>query len=402
VKRRNLAIGVTIAIVAVAFVGWSQGPSKDSVSMLVVQTVVTSMVAAAIGWWIVGLTRGRRIVVQIVGIALVASLTTVAGVFAAVWAMFLSGHDLQVISMVLAASTTVAVVGAMVMARSLAQSALDVSALARQLTGPTAFDPPTSLASTEFRQLANELSVVSNELEVSRQRERALDAARRELVTWVSHDLRSPIASIRAMAEALEDGVVDDATTMRRYFRNIHHESERLGGLVDDLFELNRINSGTYRFDGTTVPLDELLGDVIERAAASAAARGIDVVNASAEMSSAMVPATDLQRVLHNVLDNAIRHTPAGGTVMMDVAVVDGTAEISISDECGGIPEADLPRVFEVAFRSDASRQRDHGGGGLGLAIAKGLLDHHHGSIDVANQTGGCRFVLRLPVEEHR
>jgi signal transduction histidine kinase len=400
VKTRTAALAITAAIAAAAVAMWAQGPAEHSVSMLVMQTIVTSMVAAAMGWWIVGLTRGRRLVVQVVAIALVASLTTVAGVFVAVWAMFLSGHDLVVVSMVLAASATVAVIGAVAMARRFAHSASEVSALARLLTSPEPFDIPKSLASVEFRNVAEELARVSGELDQSRQREQSLDSARRELVTWVSHDLRSPIASIRAMAEALEDGVVDDDVTMMRYYRNIHLESERLGSLVDDLFELNRINSGSHRPDGVMAPLDELLADVIERSAASAATRGIDVVSAAGELPSTLVPATDIQRVLHNVLDNAIRHTPAGGTVMLDAETSPGWIAIGISDECGGIPESDLGRVFEVAFRSDAARQRDHGGGGLGLAIAQGLLHAHSGSIDVANRPGGCRFVLHLPLQE--
>jgi signal transduction histidine kinase len=399
-KSQNNAATATAVIGAAAIALWCQGPAEHSVSMLVVQTAVTSMLAAAIGWWIVGLTHGRRLVVQVVAIALVASLTTVAGVFVAVWAMFLSGHDLVVVSMVLGASSTVAVLAAVVMARRFERSATQVSALARQLTSTEPFNAPQSLASAEFRHVAEDLAKVSSELDQSRQREQALDRARRELVTWVSHDLRSPIASIRAMAEALEDGVVDDDVTMMRYYRNIHHESERLGSLVDDLFELNRINSGSHRFDGIMAPLDELIADVIERAAASAATRGIDVVSAAGELPSTLVPATDIQRVLHNVLDNAIRHTPAGGTVMLDATVTDGAIALGISDECGGIPESDLGRVFEVAFRSDAARQRDHGGGGLGLAIAQGLLHAHDGSIDVANRPGGCRFVLHLPLQE--
>ena len=106
----------------------------------------------------------------------------------------------------------------------------------------------------------------------------------------------------------------------------------------------------------------------------------------------------ELRRALHNLLDNAIRHTPPGGTVVIE-ALADGDgARCSVVDECGGIPESDLTRVFDVAFRGDQARAKDEGGGGLGLAIAKGLVEAHQGSIEVANESPGCRFTVRLPM----
>jgi signal transduction histidine kinase len=239
---------------------------------------------------------------------------------------------------------------------------------------------------------------VSQRLEASREREHSLEASRRELVAWVSHDLRSPIAAVRAMAEALEDGVVDDSESVARYHRAIRHETERLSQLVDDLFELSRITAGALAPDDTTLPFCQLIDNVLDSVSTAALSRGIDVVTRIDDTADALVPGAYLRRALQNVLDNAIRHTPVGGTVSIGWSTGNGVLCIDVSDECGGIPASDIPRVFDVAFRGDSARTRDHGGGGLGLAIARGLLDLHDGTIEVDNRERGCRFSLRLPV----
>jgi signal transduction histidine kinase len=275
--------------------------------------------------------------------------------------------------------------------------------LARQLADPAPTSSTDRAADTEeMRRMTAELHEVSQRLDASREREQSLEASRRELVAWVSHDLRSPIAAVRAMAEALEDGVVDDAESVARYHRAIRQETERLSQLVDDLFELSRLTAGALAPDDTTLPLCQLIDDVLESASTAALSRGIDVVAVIDEACDALVPASYLRRALHNVLDNAIRHTPVGGTVSVAWSTGDGVLCIDVSDECGGIPAADLPRVFDVAFRGDTARTRDRGGGGLGLAIARGLLDLHDGTIEVDNRDRGCRFSLRLPVSARR
>ncbi len=217
-------------------------------------------------------------------------------------------------------------------------------------------------------------------------------------MAWVSHDLRSPLATIRAVAEALDDGVVDDPETVGRYHHQIRRDAERLSVLVDDLFELSRINSGVACRDRQVVRLRELVGDVIVEARPHAEVKGITLVDEMSDLPAIPVSSQELRRALHNLIDNAIRHTPAGGTVVIETVVDSEGALLSVVDECGGIPEADLTRVFDVAFRGDAARAKDQRGGGLGLAIAKGLVEAHEGSIEVANQPHGCRFTVRLPV----
>ncbi|MGH3440308.1 MAG: sensor histidine kinase, partial [Sciscionella sp.] len=237
----------------------------------------------------------------------------------------------------------------------------------------------------------------------AREGERAAEAARRELVTWVSHDLRSPLAGIRAMAEALADGVVSAPSEVASYAARIGTESTRLTGMVDDLFELSKITSGTLRLTMSSVPLADVISDVIGAQAPVAKHKGIRLVADADDWPVVLGSDPELARIVRNLLSNAVRHTPADGTVAVGVGVEGHDAVLHVDDTCGGIPEPELPRVFEVAFRGTAARtpQPDAAqpaGAGLGLAIARGLVEAHHGRITVANHGPGCRFEVHIPL----
>ena len=198
---------------------------------------------------------------------------------------------------------------------------------------------------------------MAQRLDESRRRERDQESARRELIAWVSHDLRSPLAGIRAMAEAMEDGVVDDPATVQRYLRTIGEESQRLSRLVDDLFELARIHQGTLQLHPEEVALGDLVSDVVAGAAPGAEARGVRLVGEADGLPPILVErAPSWAGCCQNLLDNAIRHTPPGGMVAVRGARRPDGVLLSVVDECGGIPADDLVRVFEVAFRGDVAR----------------------------------------------
>jgi signal transduction histidine kinase len=199
------------------------------------------------------------------------------------------------------------------------------------------------------------------------------------------------------MVEALNDGVVSDEDTVHRYLRSIQSETDRLAGLVDDLFELSRIEGDALRLCPEPIAISELVSDTLASAQAVAAQRGIALRGtdgSTRQIASVSIP--EMNRVLRNLVDNAIRHSPAGGTVTVDVVGRPAAVQIVVSDQCGGIAESDLERVFELAYRADPPRASS-GGGGLGLAIAKGIVEAHHGRITVSNQDSGCRFVVELP-----
>src|SRR6202022_2422541 len=178
----------------------------------------------------------------------------------------------------------------------------------------------------------------------------ALESSRRELVAWVSHDLRTPLAGIRAMVEALEDGVVDDDETVARYHRTMRQEADRLSGLVDDLFELSRIQAGALGLDLERGALDELVPEAVPGASLAAARKGIDLDGRVGQPSPVVELSTpEMARVVRNLLDNAIRHTRPGGTIWIHAGLdhAGTAAEVSVRDACGGIPESDLDHVFE-------------------------------------------------------
>ena len=242
----------------------------------------------------------------------------------------------------------------------------------------------------------------------ARERERAAESARRELVTWISHDLRTPLAGIRAMSEALADGVVSDPAEAGEYARRIGKETERLAAMVDDLFQLSRITSGALRLSLAAVSLGEVVSEAVAAESARAVRKGVRLV-AEPDTSWPVVWGSDpeLARVVRNLVSNAVRYTPPDGTVVLAAGSDDGQAWLRVQDGCGGIPQPDLDRVFDVAFRGSVART-PHGpaedspdsGAGLGLAIARGLVEAHDGRIEASNYGLGCRFEVHLPLAE--
>ncbi|WP_214401881.1 sensor histidine kinase [Pseudonocardia lacus] len=242
-------------------------------------------------------------------------------------------------------------------------------------------------------------------LHEAREAELVAERSRRELVAWMSHDLRTPLAGIRAMSEALADGVVERPDEVTTYALRIRTETERLTTMVEDLFQLSRITSGALRLTLSDVPLHEVVSEAVAAEHAVAARKGVHVRAAGTDPWP-VVRGSDpeLARVVRNLLSNAIRHTPPDGAVV--VAAGTGRddsgherAWLRVDDGCGGIPDEDLDRVFDVAFRGAGPRTPgDASRGGLGLAIARGLVQAHQGEIRVRNTGPGCRFEVRLPL----
>lgn len=235
----------------------------------------------------------------------------------------------------------------------------------------------------------------------ARESERRAELARRKLLAWLSHDLRTPVSGVLAMAEALEDGVVESAEDVKEYAGLIRSETNRLAGMIDDLFELARIHAGDLRLELEPVPVADVLRNAVQASRASADRRGVRLEVDVAVDTQALGEGPALVRVVRNLLGNAIRHTPVDGVVTVAAGRQDGEVCVSVQDSCGGIPAADLPHVFDAAFRGTSARETeqegDPTGAGMGLAIAHGLVDAQHGSIVVRNQDDGCRFEVRLP-----
>jgi signal transduction histidine kinase len=391
-----LIAGAAVTAVLAAMFGMSFGESIE----LALIACVPVVVVGATGWITLRFLNRQPVGLQAVVVALSSAAAVAAGIGVAANRMFLSSHDLRVLAVVLVASTSIGVAIALGLGRRVAGASRVLEAAARRIGDGRS--PEIGVPSAgEFARLGRELEEMSIRLEEARERERVLDSSRRELIAWVSHDLRTPLAGIRAMAEALEDGVVDDPSTVARYHVSMRAEVDRLAGLVDDLFELSRINAGQLSLELEHVSLGDVVSDALEAASGVARAKGVKLEGRMTTDPPELVLSTpEMSRVLRNLLENAIRHTPSDGAVWVEAGVDDGHVFVSVADGCGGIPEPDIARVFDTAFRGANARTPDDGGGGLGLAIAKGIVEAHNGRIAVANEAAGCRFTVTIPLPE--
>jgi len=220
---------------------------------------------------------------------------------------------------------------------------------------------------------------------------------RRDLVAAVSHDLRTPITSLRLLTDAVADDVVDEPTR-RAYLAQMRTHVDALAALIDDLFELSRIEAGEIAWSLEQVPLDELVGETVDAMRVQADARHVRV---RAELPPGLRPARadpeKLQRVLFNLIQNAIRHTPADGSVVVRAAPAGDVVEIEVADTGGGIAPGDRDRVFEPFFRGGADAARSSDGAGLGLAISRAIVEAHGGRIWLADAPGGTAVRFSIP-----
>lgn len=224
---------------------------------------------------------------------------------------------------------------------------------------------------------------------------REIEEARRRLVASVSHDLRTPLASLRLLVESIDDGVVT-GETRDRYLGEIRTHVAALSGLIDDLFELSRIEAGDITWTMGQVELRELVGDTVAAMRAPAAARGVALAaDLPAHDLIARANAEKLQRVLFNLIQNAIRHTPADGSVTVRARTVAGGVEVEVADDGDGISTVDGEQVFEAFYRGDAEAHGDDGAG-LGLAISRAIVEAHGGRIWLERATPGTRVLFTL------
>jgi signal transduction histidine kinase len=345
--------------------------------------------------------RRRTLLLQVCVIVLTAVASTVAGFIAVANAMYLSAHDLTVVFYVAGATGLITLALAIVLGAWLTSSARRLVGLAQTMSESTTLDATDAQGwASEFTAVADQLADTSHRLAQSRAEVAAIDESRRELIAWISHDLRTPLAGLRAMAEALEDGLAADPL---RFHRQMRSQVDHLSAMVDDLFELSKIQSGTLRLALEPVRVYDLVSDAVAELSPFAAVRSITLVERSGPDLLVLGDDRRLARVIGNLLINAIQHAPAGSSVTIgtDKDEADNVV-LSVADRGGGIPDEDLARVFEAGWRASASRTPEplwgaSAGAGLGLAIAQGIIEAHRGEITVRNEDDGCRFEVSLP-----
>ena len=363
---------------------------------------VLSLVVGALAIrWVgprVGSLRRRLALAYCVGL-----LVALANVLTTSLLMFLSAHDLALLLLLLGFALVISVAFAYAVAGVLTGELSDLSAAARRLAEGDLSARVGAHSSDEIGRVAAAFNDMAEQLEQSFRRERALESGRRDLITAVSHDLRTPLSTTRAMVEALADRVVTDPADVQRYLGLILQETQHLSGLIDDLFELSQIDSGALRLRCMPINVVELVSETVAAYQAPASESGIHLEEAVAGLETTRVEADpeQLQRVLRNLLDNALRHTPVGGVVRVDGTTTPSCVTLSVNDSGPGVPRSELERIFDRFYRGEPSRHREDGrGSGLGLAIARGLVQAHHGRIWAEpSPLGGVAVRLSLPVQ---
>lgn len=355
--------------------------------------------AAAAGTIALRLLAARSVATSLTIVAAVTVAATLAGVVVISMEMFISRKDLDVVLAVIAIAGIAGFAVAVLLGRRVSAASRLMLAAVQDVGRGGGYRQPPAVLPAELAGLSAALETAHSLLAQARDHERALEVSRRELVAWVSHDLRTPLAGLRAMAEALEDRVVTDWPTVSRYHAQIRAETDRLAKMIDDLFELSRIHAGALQLSREVIGLADLVSEVLTSAEPLARAKGIRLHGSAVSPLPVWVDAAAVERALLNLVANGIRHTPAGGAVEVLADRESSVATVSVSDSCGGIPAEHLPRVFDVGFRGETARTAAiEEGAGLGLSIARGIIHAHRGQIGVANAGHGCQFVIRLPL----
>lgn len=379
----------------------------SDIAVILGLTLAACVTIGAVGAWLLHLVRRSSLRHQLTIATLVPVLAVVATVLINVRFMFLSAHDSLVVLVALATSLVLAVLVVYLLMRRVLQAFAQLVTGLHQLVEDTSLPatdtaPPTSAHTPpglplELARVLDDLAETRRRLAESRSRERRAEQSRRELVSFMSHDLRTPLAGLRAITEALEDGVIADVP---RALTHLRVTINRMTGLVDDLFALSRVSGPPATKPETLVSLTELLTDVATELTSTARAREVrlDLEVPAGDRLAVLGSPDDLTRAVTNLAANAIRHTDPGLAVrLLARRADDGHVQIAVVDACGGIAEENLARVFDTGWRGSASRSGDDGGAGLGLAIARGVVQSHHGQIAVRNVDGGCQFEVDLP-----
>jgi len=388
-----------VSTLAVGDLTLPAGIAWSDIGYISVRVLAIAVVVTLIGIFVLKRFAARSIGLMITIVVAATVITMLAGVGVIAYRMVGTAAERDDILDLMAIAGLAGLAVALFVGRRLTRASRALSFAVQGVGDNGVYVAPQLTLPVEFRELSDELAATHERLAQARSRERALEASRRELVAWVSHDLRTPLAGLRAMAEALEDQVVIDPREVSQYHSQIRREVDRLTLMIDDLFELSRIHAGALRLSRRMVGLEDLVAEVVASAEPVARHKGVRLTGAAVRGMPVFVDSAEMGRALRNLVTNAIRHTPADGGVDVLAEVQSGMACVSVSDACGGIPPGDLPRVFDVAFRGESARTPGpQGGAGLGLSIARGIVEAHSGQIAVRNAGPGCQFLIRLPL----
>lgn len=399
--RFLVSIALILALTLAVFVLIMEPPKADFRGMILFlsATAIVSLLAGYTVYQLGWINRSPKLSWTLLSSYALSSILTFVNVWVTARLMFINSHDLTLATILLVFAAGIAMALGYFLTTALTDN-IAVLHEGAQAVARGALETRVKVSGQdEMAQLARSFNEMATQLQSAAERQKELEILRRDLIAWVGHDLRTPLASVRAIVEALADGLVEEPATVDRYLRTAKRDIGQLAALIDDLFELAQLDAGGLKLERQRSSLSDLLSDTIESFSALAAEKGIKLDGkVEAGVDPIELDVRQIGRVLANLIGNAIRHTPAGGQVTIEARVIAGGVQVNVNDTGEGIRHEDLPHVFEQFYRGEKSRNRSTGGAGLGLAIAKGIVEAHGGEISVESEPGaGARFTFTLP-----
>lgn len=358
-------------------------------------SVAAGYIAYRLGW----MTLSPTLRWSLLGGYMLSSLLTFFNVWFSAQMMFVSEHDLLLAIVLLIFASGMAMVLGYFLSSTVTSRIYLLKDAAEKLAKGELKTRVSINGRDEVAALANTFNQMAEQLEMVDAKQRELERLRADLIAWVGHDLQTPLASMRAILEALEDGVVDDPQTVKRYLGTAQRDVRSLSVLIDDLFQMAQLDTGGIPLDRAESSLSDLISDTLESFSELALRQEVKLEGSvDPNVDPVMMDTQRIGRVLNNLIGNALRHTPAEGRVNVHARRTASGVKVSVSDTGEGIRAEDLPHVFESFYRGEKSRSRSTGGAGLGLAISRGIVQAHGGEIKVQSEAGrGSRFTFTLP-----
>jgi signal transduction histidine kinase len=348
-------------------------------------SVAAAFTAYRLGW----ISRTPRLRWTLMGGYALSGLLVFLNVWTIARLMFASEHDLLLATVLLVFATGIAMSLGYFLSAALTDRICVLENAAQAIAqGNLDARVPVS-GQDEMARLGVAFNAMAAQLQAAERKQKEVDTLRRDLIAWIGHDLRTPLTSIRAVLEALADGVVEDPATADRYLRTAQQDVRSLSQLIDDLFEMAQMDAGGLRLERRPNAIADLVSDTIESFSAVTARQGVGLAGkVEAGTDPVVMDAQQIGRVLSNLVGNALRHTPSGGSIEIRARRAGGEVRVEVADSGEGIQAEDLPFVFDRFYRGEKSRNRATGGAGLGLAIARGIVEAHGGRIRVESEPG--------------
>ena len=396
----SLAIGVGLLLAELLM-----SPPAGDLRSLAAYLTLSGGVTMAAGWLALRVADRYGLAIQLKAFlgAVIGSGVALLNVLIVAQLMFVStSHDLKLLAALITFSAIVTIFFSLWVASTIAGRVGLVTTGVRSLAAGQYGIQIEVVGGDEVAQLAGDVNLLARRLQAAEEQRQALDRERHELTAAISHDLRTPLASVRAMVEALDDRVVEDPGEVKRYYATIRREIDRLSRMIDDLFELAQMDAGALKLNRQSVAVQEIAAEVVDAMAAQARRQSVTLNLAIAGSPPELaLDGARIERAISNLVRNALEHTQEGGRVDVSVFVDDGSVGLRVSDNGEGIDANDLAHVWDRFYRAEKSRKRTPGasdGAGLGLAIVRGIVEAHGGTVDLASLPGrGATFTARLP-----